>query len=300
MQNYIGGVGMKKTLNTKKMIILRQKEFNDKPPRKKIPSITDPVYRFLNKKHIEAREGSGNEDLSQKVIGEFKKVPNSKNVVNDIRVDPSKIELGDESFSGCISMRQRDRIKRAIKRNKKVIIELNNKRVDFNPEWLKDPDFLAGRVNLNNLKDTPVLAHELGHAERAARGSLFHDLQDKLRKSKLQKNAGAIGLASGFASGYNQTKNDDDSTIRKAEAYIPAVAINAPVLIEEADASRRGLRLMKNAGASKTQLRRGRKSLAYAFGTYAIRPAAQIAMTGVGRVAGKVAGRLSKNKENKK
>ena len=38
--------------------------------------------------------------------------------------------------------------------------------------------------------------------------------------------------------------------------------------------------------------------MAYDFGSYAIRPAAQIAMTGVGRVAGKVAGKLSKKKNN--
>ena len=271
------------------MIILRQKLFNDNPPVKKI---TDPVRRSLIKKSLETTKGSGNEDLSRKVIEEFKKVPNYKNAVSEIRVDPNKIKPGQGVFGGNLTKRQIDRIKKG------KPVNIGNKKVILDPELLKDPDWVSGTVKLNNLKDTSTLAHELGHAERAARGSLFNDLQRKLRGSKLQKNIGAIGLASGFASGYNQTKNDDNSTIKKVGAYVPVVAINAPVLIEEADASRRGLRLMKNAGASKTQLGRSRKSLAYALGSYAIRPAAQIAMTGVGRVAGKVAGRLSKKNNN--
>ena len=215
-------------------------------------------------------------------------------MVSEIQVNPRKFARGGEAFGGNISKRDINRIKKSIKQGKKI--KVSGKIID--QDWIKDPNNTAGMVKLNNLKDTSTLAHELGHAERAARGSLFNDLQGRLRYSKLLKNTGAIGLASGFASGYNQTKNDDNSTIKKVGAYVPVAAINAPVLIEEADASRRGLRLMKNAGASKTQLRGSRKSLAYALGSYAIRPAAQIAMTSVGRVAGKVAGKLSKKKNN--
>ena len=269
------------------MIILRQKEFNN---------TTHPSHRksllgsFLSKKSIKSREGSGNESLSQKVIDEFKKTPNAEHVVGGIMVNPV-IKRGGESFSGYINKWNANRIRRG----KKV------KGIKIDPRYLEDPSFSAGIIKLNNLKDTPVLAHELGHAERAAKGSLFNGIEGKLRDSKLLKRSGAIGLASGFASGYNQTKNSDDSTIKKIGTYVPIIAINTPVLVEEADASRRGLKLMKKAGATKAQLKASRKTLGYALGTYAISPVAQLAMTGVGRVAGKVAGKQSKkNKEQEK
>lgn len=154
---------------------------------------------------------------------------------------------------------------------------------------------------MGSKNDVSTLAHEIGHSQHShGRAGKFWGANRRLdqmtRNTATQKYAGGVGLLTGFASGYNQTKNDDDSKVKKLAAYTPTM-INAPMILEEADASRRGLKLMRNAGASKAQLMAGRKSLGLALGTYMIRPAAQIGMTAVGRVAGKTVGKMAKKKE---
>ena len=170
----------------------------------------------------------------------------------------------------------------------------------------KDPkftEFLKG-MKRGHHKNATVLAHELGHAEHENGRSnklleLNAKIQGKTRNSKIVKSSGALGLAAGFASGYHEGKNGESSTISKIAPYLIPATLNAPHLIEEADASRRGIKMLKEAGASKPQLKNSKKSLACAFGTYAIQPAAQLAMTGVGRIAGKIVGKAKRRKQEK-
>lgn len=102
-----------------------------------------------------------------------------------------------------------------------------------------------------------IAAHEMGH-------SLFG--ASRLGKiTKAMRIPGYLGAAAGTAMAATA---DPDSTTSKLSPLIAAAGI-APYLGEEAGASLRGLKIMKETGFSPAQLSTGRRQLGKAFGTYA-------------------------------
>jgi hypothetical protein len=102
-----------------------------------------------------------------------------------------------------------------------------------------------------------IAAHEMGHSLFGSSG---------LGKfTKFMRNPGYLGAAAGTAVA---AASDPDSTASKLSPLIAAAGI-APYLGEEAAASLKGLKIMKETGFSPAQLSTGRRQLGKAFGTYA-------------------------------
>lgn len=156
-------------------------------------------------------------------------------------------------------------------------------------------------------KDVPetskaaTLAHELGHLH----------YQTKLKAGKIGKAAhkayGASRIAIsltpvyGYASGVKNARKEDRgeklTTWDKTKSIAVPLALSAPILVAEGAASARGIKILKEAGASKKYLKASKKSLAKAHGTYTISAATKAATGGLSELLGR---RIEEEKLQKK
>lgn len=164
-------------------------------------------------------------------------------------------------------------------------------------------------INLSE-RNAFTLAHELGHSEHfhdrggSKVGKEAHKLKrriDKLSRSinpilgkskhRLANSAGLTsGLASGINAGRKEAKGEKEGIVSKASILAP-LAIKTPQLASEFEASRQGMKLLKNAGASKKYRRVAGKSLGASFGTYAINTISPMLLGYGARQLGKEIGR---------
>lgn len=149
-------------------------------------------------------------------------------------------------------------------------------------------------------ENADVLAHELGHSKYSKKGRakgvggavgrIAHKT-DRLGRSYMGRPGLVNGFLTGMAAGSieearkNRGKKEN-KIIRHSSWGIP-VAAAIPTLVAEGMASRKGLKILKQSGASKEYLKKSRKNLARAWGTYATSTAASAGSGEVGRVAGK-------------
>ena len=86
------------------------------------------------------------------------------------------------------------------------------------------------------------------------------------------------------------------------KSVIAPTLITAPLLVAEGAASRKGLKMLKEAGASKESMKKARKTLGHAFGTYvgaATKPMLTTAGgTGVGYGVGKLINKKNKDRDD--
>ena len=158
--------------------------------------------------------------------------------------------------------------------------------------------------------DADTLAHELGHTQFAHRkrsknfiAKAAHELSG-LSKLGTSDKANVLYAASGFKNGLKSAKAKAEGKKEKAWDKIKSVAVpalvSAPLLITEASASGKGLKMLKKAGASKEFMKQAKKALGAAYGTYALRAGGSIASGYAGRLLGKAVGKKKyKNKEEK-
>ena len=156
------------------------------------------------------------------------------------------------------------------------------------------------------------IAHKLNFSQRNLENKLLKKVNDSkfmndknitLNSSHIQKGIGATsGLLSGIHSGRKKAKGEKENIADKTSWAIPTLAYKAPEMIKEAEASRQGLKMLKEAGASKKFMRRSAKNLAMAHGTYGSGLIYPLAIAYGGRQAGKIVGgaTVKKNKEDKK
>lgn len=166
------------------------------------------------------------------------------------------------------------------------------------------PAYGKGVVYRNHTKDAGSLAHEIGHA--------YYDREKKAGKigkvahKAYLKTGGSIGgatipglagIASGIYSGKAKAKREKEGKkegkISKHSGWAVPVALSAPMLVSEAAASRKGIKLLKQSGASKKVIKDAKKNLSGAFGTYATQVAAN---AGVGQIAKGIAYKREKKK----
>jgi hypothetical protein len=107
-----------------------------------------------------------------------------------------------------------------------------------------------------------IVAHEVGHAghQRTPLGRLT---QSRLARGAFMANTPLALAAGGLAGRYIE----DPDTAAAVSAGVPT-AIAAPTLVSEGAASLRGLRTLKDVGASPKDLSRARRSMALALGSY--------------------------------
>lgn len=141
----------------------------------------------------------------------------------------------------------------------------------------------------------------------------FENLSKEERKDKLsstRKNikggvgsvvSGLTGLAAGYESAKEKEKeNKNMARLITAGSLAVPVLGHAPELGREIAASSKGMKYLKKAGASKEQLKRSRKSMAYALGTYGVGLGKNLIINGGGQLVGRGVYKLSHKKKNDK
>ena len=154
------------------------------------------------------------------------------------------------------------------------------------------------------------VAHKLRHSQDNLESKLLNKVNESkfvndrniaLKSSHIRKGIGATsGLLSGIHSGRKKAKGEKESVAEKTSWTAPTLAYSAPKLISEAEASRQGLKMLKEAGASKKFLRKSAKNLAVAHGTYGSSLIYPLAIGYGSRQAGKIIGGATVNKKDKK
>jgi len=154
----------------------------------------------------------------------------------------------------------------------------------------------AGGDWIQSGKSADVLSHEIGHAQHykgrkaSMIGKAAHRL-DALGRTQLKGVAvGSFvnGVHSGVVAKRQAKKGKKESAFNRHKSWAVPTAVMAPVVVAEAAASRKGYKLLKNAGASKEYLKQARRSLLKAGGTYAGMAAIPVGAGEVGRAVGKV------------
>ena len=173
-----------------------------------------------------------------------------------------------------------------------------------------------------HLSKADALSHELGHAQYAVKGRskniIAKAAHSAYAPSKvlstpntqggkginiLKSHPGAvISATNGFVSGIKAEKakqrGEKESNWNKISAVAVPAAMAAPMLIAEAAASRKGLKMMKEAGASKELMKQSRRRLGAALGSYATMPGINVAAGVGGRLAGKGLMKLENHKDS--
>lgn len=198
--------------------------------------------------------------------------------------------------------------------------------------WIKDAKSILNSKDLINIGDKnrnesgAFLAHELGHSMHkngrggSKIGKIAHNLRDEVGEfeSKLSKGvykktgiklydthiSNGLGITSGLLSGIkagrDEKKGKKESVLNKLAPYAVPLAYKSPTLVSEFEASRQGMKLLKQAGASKGYRKAAGKTLGAAFGTYASTLAAPLLAAYGARQVGKVVGRNTVRNNKKK
>jgi len=134
--------------------------------------------------------------------------------------------------------------------------------------WNKE---LGEYVFVPKKADPGILAHELGHAKgmKSRVGRLFSNKASRLAFMSSPLLALGGGVAAGVAA--------PDSDLAAYGLPAASAAMTAPTLVDEASASIRGHRALKELGYAPEALAKSRKAMARAFGTYGATALAAIA-----------------------
>lgn len=146
-----------------------------------------------------------------------------------------------------------------------------------------------------------IFAHELGHSQyykkgraKGVEGAIGRGMHKASVPGRVL-GSNPLGMAASFANGYHSGKKSKkleregkkESAWNKHKSWAVPAAIMAPVVISEGMASRKGYKMLKQAGASKEYLKQSRKTLAKAGGSYAGAAAFNVGLGQLGRAAGR-------------
>ncbi len=175
------------------------------------------------------------------------------------------------------------------------------------------PAYHNNKIYTSGTKAADVLSHEIGHAHYDKRkvksvgdavGKAVHKAYLKtggmMNHIALAPTAGIIaGIRSGKKAAEKEAAGEKESKLNRHSGWATGLAVQTPGLVSEAAASKYGYNVLKKAGASEKYLKRSKKNLATAFGTYATMAAAN---AGMGELARGIAYKRKKKeleKENK-
>lgn len=165
----------------------------------------------------------------------------------------------------------------------------------FNPK--KSSIFMSG------VKDPSFLAHEMGHAHfydnKKANKLLRVAHKFPIYKSSMEITPFAAG-AIGFKSGKNSVKHEKEGTKESKLSRLSGVGTglvgSTPMFASEVAASHKGLQYLKQHGADLKQIKRARKNLAIAGGTYLGIAGLNTAIGEVGRGLGRAYAKMEDKK----
>lgn len=164
--------------------------------------------------------------------------------------------------------------------------------------------------NNKALSSSTTLAHELGHAQYGGEVKRSKDFIARTAHDLTPINKAAVGglgiigsAINGYRSGIKseeaKEKGEKESNWNKVRSIAVPAALVSPLLISEASASVKGLKMLKEAGADKEMLADSRKTLGSAFGTYAAKALIPVIAGAAGRVVGKGVARLRRSRKKK-
>lgn len=165
-----------------------------------------------------------------------------------------------------------------------------------------------GKIGINeeDVGRPSAIAHELGHAidqTEGGVGSKIRNTIDIVDKGSSSTSA-VTGLLSGINSERLSRKGKKEGLISKHSSWAVPVLMNTPTLINEAVASRKGYKVLKDVGATKDQLKNARNTMIGACGSYASKTIGDVGVglvsRGVGKLAGKSYYKLKDHKRSKK
>ena len=168
----------------------------------------------------------------------------------------------------------------------------------------------------NDHDSASTLAHELGHAYHynnpdSKFGKAVHKFDSSINNiygnsHKTKKIIGSVasggsGLAAGYLAQREKEKGDDKGAVLLSigSLLVPTLG-HAPELGREITASSRGLKMMRESGASRRQIKSAKKSLGSALGTYGIDLGKSLLINAGGQVVGRGVYKLTHKKKYKK
>lgn len=169
-------------------------------------------------------------------------------------------------------------------------------------------------IALRDLKDVDpsALSHELGHAQYMKSGR-SKNIIGKAAHSKIAQRisrpfieqpgkaavmSASIGTISGIANAKKKAEGKELNLWDKTRAVALPALLASPTLISEAAASRKGIKMLKEAGASKELINQSKKKLRHAFGTYASQASIPIMAGGVGEYAARKSTKVASKSRN--
>lgn len=151
--------------------------------------------------------------------------------------------------------------------------------------------------SINTVERADVLAHEFGHSlhyqgrDGSKLGKASHKLLPAsalLYRTQISPYiSGGAGFISGIKAEKAKEKGKKESFLNKIVPVAAPIAMAAPSLVSEALASKRGLKELKDAGASAEYLKSAKKNLATAYSTYTVPLLRNVGAGLLGRVAGR-------------
>ena len=145
-------------------------------------------------------------------------------------------------------------------------------------------------ISGKSVGNAATLSHELGHNNYHLnpKSDKIGRYSHKLYNPKASSIGGiGVGFASGIRSAKKESEGEKEGVANRIAGGATAVGLDVPILIAEGKASRHGLKLLKNAGASDKYLKSSRKSLRNAWLTYGAKTVADVGLSELGRAAGR-------------
>lgn len=234
----------------------------------------------------------------------------SKEDTNDkSRITPKAIVgagVAGNAISGYLAMKEINKkeisdeekkvLKNLLKDSKSKGIKIKQERDLGGPSY--NPQ--SNLVNAAGSKNPSIIAHELGHAhyyknrDAGIIGKAAHKAKRIVPTRLLNMSA---SIASGVDKARREERGEEERKILKHSGWATPLVTYSPTLVSEAAASKKGLKLLKKAGASKELMKASKKNLGAAFGTYATAAAIK---SGIGLGTKEAAYRLEKKRLNKK
>lgn len=153
---------------------------------------------------------------------------------------------------------------------------------------------------INSTRAADIFSHEIGHRDHIKGragivGKFVHKKAVHVPGRYISKApiaiSGGYGLAHGMAAGAREAKTGKkESVASRITGYLPTIA-SLGMVASEAAASKRGIKLLKEAGASKEYLKKARKNLRTAGGSYRSAVVFGGGVNALGRGIGKKIGR---------
>jgi hypothetical protein len=303
------------------MIILRQKNYSK------------------SKKSDENKEEEKKKSKKKIVSGVGHIVGGAAGVVGGIKLSRKlQTKAGEKEFKEELISMLRSENPKTKEEHNNVIRNLRNKAKDLgvkikNHEYNNYYDPNNDTIYVSEPVSPYALAHEMGHASMMKKGrskdiigkaahskvgdllgayrdnasSFTEDAESKKEKALIHASRGLFlgdGIRRGIKSAEKMESGDKKGAKKVIRSGILVSALSAaPTLVKEGSATRKGLKYLKKAGASKGTMKNARRGMGHAFGTYVagsgIPLALEVGGTAIGYGAHKLISK-SKNKQEKK